>query len=83
MFFAWLERRRKERALIDSDIAAMIEQFGGSAYHVARDRALEQRLHKIVDAERTSEHWNQVRFEIRKRTNPQGAETASKYREDC
>lgn len=79
MIFAWFEKRRQARALVESDATDMIEQYGHSAYHVARDRALEQQLHKIIDAHRTSEHWNQVRFAIRKRLRRQVIDTATKY----
>jgi hypothetical protein len=81
MIFSWLRRRRKAQALIDADALAMISEFGDSAYWVARDRALEQRLYKIVDAERTPEHWNRVRFEIQKRTGSRGADTATRFLE--
>ena len=81
MFGRW--RRRKEmKAGVDVDATAMIAEHGDSAYHVARDRALELRLHKIVDAERSPEHWNLVRFEIRKRTGRQGADTATRLLQD-
>jgi len=80
--FGWWRRRKELHARVDADATAMIAEFGASAYHVARDRALEQRLHKIVDAERTPEHWNLVRFEIRKRTGRQDADTATRYLED-
>ncbi len=79
MIFNWLRRRREAQARIDDDAAAMIAEHGDSAYWVARDRALEQRLHKIVDTERTSEHWDRVRFEIRKRTGQQFADTANRF----
>lgn len=75
----WWCQRKEMQARIDADATAMIAEFGDSAYHVTRDRALEQRLHKIVDAERTPEHWNLVRFEIRKRTGRRQADTATKY----
>jgi hypothetical protein len=79
MIFAWLEKRKQARAQVERDATAMIEQYGGSAYHVARDRALEQRLHKIIDADRTPEHWDQVRFAIRKRLRRKVIDTATKY----
>jgi hypothetical protein len=65
--FGWWRRRRELQARIDADAAAMIAEFGDSAYWVARDRALEFRLHKVVDPDRTPEHWDEVRFEIRRR----------------
>ena len=80
--FGWWRRRKELHAHVDADATAMIAEFGASAYHVARDRALEQRLHKIVDAERTPEHWDRVRFEIRKRTGNHGTDTATKLLED-
>ena len=80
--FGWWRRRKELQARVDADATAMIAEFGASACHVARDRALEQRLHKIVDADRSPEHWNLVRFEIRKRTGRQAIDTATKYLED-
>lgn len=82
MICNWLRRRREARALIDADATAMIAEFGDSAYWIARDRALEQRLHRIIDAERTSAHWDRVRFEIRRRCGQKQADTATKYLED-
>lgn len=79
MIFAWLERRRQTRALIERDATALIAEYGDSAYHEARDRALSERLYKIIDAERTPAHWNQVRFEIRRRMAPKSPDTASRY----
>jgi hypothetical protein len=81
MIFDWLRRRREAQARIDADATAMIAEFGDSAYQVARDRALEQRLHKIIDAERTYEHWDRVRFRVRKRTGRQCADTVTKLLE--
>ncbi len=80
--FGWWRRRRELQARIDADAVAMIAELGDSAYWVARDRALELRLHKIVDAGRTSEDWDRVRFEIRKRMGRGGADTATKLLED-
>lgn len=60
----------------------MIAEHGESAYWVARDRALEERLHKVIDAERTLEYWDQERFEIRRRQRLGGGDTASRYLED-
>jgi hypothetical protein len=80
--FGWWRRRRELQTRIDADASAMIAEFGDSAYWVARDRALELRLHNILDAERSSEYWNLVRFEIRRRTGRRGADTASQLLED-
>ena len=80
--FGWWRRRKEMQARVDAEAVAMITELGDSAYWVARDRALELRLHKIVDAERTPEHWDRVRFEIRKRTGNHGADTATKLLED-
>jgi hypothetical protein len=77
--FGWWRRRKESRVRVAADATAMIAEFGASAYYVVRDRALEHRLHKIVDVERTPEHWNLVRFEIRKRTGRQDADVATKY----
>ena len=76
--FGWWRRRKELQARVDADAAAMIAEHGDSAYWIARDRALEFRLHKIVDAERTSEHWDRVRFEIRKRSGVRSTDTATK-----
>ena len=77
--FAWWKQRKLMRARIVADAEAMIAEHGDSAYWVARDRALEGRLYKVVDAERTPEHWNKVRFEIRRRTGLQKTDAATKY----
>lgn len=82
MIFAWLKKRRQARALVERDAAALIAEFGESAYHEARDRALSERLYKIIDAGCTSEHWNQVRFEIRRRMARKSTDTATRYLED-
>jgi hypothetical protein len=79
MICNWLRRRREARALIAADASAIITEHGESAYWVALDRALELRLHKVIDAERTPEHWDRVRFEIRKRSGGRGADTATKF----
>jgi hypothetical protein len=82
MIFKWLRRSREAQARIDADATAMIAEYGDSAYWVARDRALELRLHKIIDAERTPEHWDRVRFQIRKRTPRRGADAATRLLEE-
>ncbi len=76
--FGWWRRRKEMKARVDADARAMIAEHGDSAYWVARDRALELRLHKVVDADRTPEHWDRVRFEIRERSPRQGADTATR-----
>jgi hypothetical protein len=78
----WRRRRKEMKARVEADATAMIAEYGDSAYHVARDRALELRLHKVIEAERPPEHWNLVRFEIRKRTGRQGADTATRLLQD-
>ncbi len=77
--FGWWKQRKIIRARIVADAEAMIAEHGDSAYWVARDRALEGRLYKIIDAERTSDHWDQVRFEIRRRTGLRTTDAATKY----
>ena len=79
--FGWWRRRKELQARIGADAAAMIAEHGDSAYWIARDRALEQRLHRVIDADRTSEHWDRVRFEIRKRSGGRGPDTATKLLE--
>jgi hypothetical protein len=80
--FDWWRRRKELKARLDADVSNMIAEHGDSAYWVARDRALELRLHKVIDADRTPEHWDRVRFEIRKRSGGRGVDTATKYLED-
>ena len=79
--FGWWRRRKEMRAAIMAEADAMIAEHGDSAYWVARDRALEERLHKIIDADRTADHWNRVRFEIRRRIRRRGTDVATKYLE--
>ena len=78
----WWKRRKELRVRVDADATAMIAAHGDSAYWVARDRALELRLHKVIDADRTPEHWDLVRFQIRKRSGGRGPDTATKLLED-
>jgi hypothetical protein len=78
--FGWWKKRLQFQAQIDAEAEALIAAHGDSAYHVARDRALECRLYKVVDPERTPEHWDKIRFAIRKR-QPQRLDTASRYLE--
>jgi hypothetical protein len=77
--FGWWKQRKKLRAAVVAEAEAMIAEHGDSAYWVARDRALEERLHKIIDADKTTDHWNRVRFEIRRRMRLHGADVATKY----
>lgn len=77
----WLRKRRERKTRIDADAVAMIAEHGASAYWVARDRALEFRLHKVVDPERTPEHWDAVRFEIKRRQRLRGGDTATRFLE--
>jgi hypothetical protein len=78
----WWCRRKEMKAHVDADARAMIAEHGESAYWVARDRALELKLHKVIDADRTPEYWDRVRFEIRKRSPRQGPDTATRLLED-
>jgi hypothetical protein len=82
MFFGWLRRRRERKARIDADASTTIAKHGASAYWVARDSALEFRLHKVVDADRTPEYWDAVRFEIRRRQRHDALDTATRFLED-
>ena len=77
--FGWWRRRKEMRAAIVAEADAMIAEHGDSAYWVARDRALEERLYKIIDADRSTDHWNRVRYEIRRRMRLRGADVATKY----
>jgi hypothetical protein len=81
MFSAWLRKRRERRARIDADASATIAEHGASAYWVARDRALEFRLYKVVDPDRTPEHWDAVRFEIGRRQACGAPDTATRLLE--
>jgi hypothetical protein len=47
-----------EKSRIDADAAAMIADHSETAYWLARDRALELRLHKIVEPDWTSDPWD-------------------------
>ncbi|WP_294537703.1 hypothetical protein [uncultured Rhodoblastus sp.] len=78
IMLGWWRRRKELQARIDADVAELIAEHGNSAYWVARDRALELRLHKVIDAKRTPEHWDRVRFQIRKRSARLRADTATK-----
>jgi hypothetical protein len=78
----WWRRRKELRTRIGTDAAAMIGEHGDSAYWVARDRALEFRLHKVVDPDRTPEYWDEVRFEIRRRQGLPGGDSATRWLED-
>jgi hypothetical protein len=82
MFFAWLKRRREERALIESDAAAMIETFGDAAYLEARRWVVAELAHKVIEGDRPAGHWALVRAEVNRRAKhrPQ-SDTATRYLE--
>lgn len=82
-FSAWLERRRRERELIDNDATAFIERFGEAAYDRARDWVIGELAYKVVDQDRPAGHWQKVRAEIRRRigATPK-TDTATRYLED-
>ena len=82
MIISWWCRRKELQARINADAKAIITEHGDSAYWVARDRALEFRLHKVVDPDRTPDYWDQVRFEIRRRQRRVGGDVASRLLED-
>jgi hypothetical protein len=82
MFFAWLKKRREERALIESDADAMIETFGDAAYLEARKWVVAELAYKVIDADRPAGHWALVRAEVRRRVKPQTkSDTATRYLE--
>jgi hypothetical protein len=82
MFFAWLKKRREERALIESDADAMIETFGDDAYLEARRWVVAELAYKVIDADRPPGHWARVRAEVRRRVKPQTkSDTATRYLE--
>lgn len=80
MIFAWLEKRRQARALIESDAAAMIEEFGESAYTEARRWVIAELNHKVIDVDRPAGHWGRVRAEVRRRIgHRERSDTATRY----
>ncbi len=82
MIFAWLEKWRKERALIAGDAAALIERFGASAYAEARAWVIAELNYKVVDSDRPAGHWARVRAEVFRRTKHQAkSDTATRYLE--
>lgn len=75
-------RNRTSSNLVKSDVAALIQSFGESAYDEARPRAREERLGKAIDGNRPRGHWDRVRQEIAKRTGRQtGLDAATRYLE--
>jgi len=82
MFFTWLKRRREERALIESDAAAMTETFGESAYLEARRWVIAELAHKVIDVDRPAGHWARVRAEVNRRVKHRSkSDTATRYLE--
>jgi hypothetical protein len=82
MMFEWQQRRLAGKALIEGDAAALMQEFGDGAYHVARDRALAARRGDVIDADRDAHHWDHVRAEIARRTRRGVTDTATRYVED-
>lgn len=83
MFFARLEKRKQARALVDSDVAVMIEDFGADAYAEARRWVIAELNHKVIDADRPAGHWARVRAEILRRNGHSGrSDTATRYLEN-
>jgi hypothetical protein len=73
-------RRQPPRDLIAADADSLIALHDEGAYDAARKRAREERLGKVVDANRPPGHWDKVRREIAKRTGREiGADAASRY----
>ncbi|WP_296710959.1 hypothetical protein [Rhodoblastus sp.] len=79
MIIGWWRRRKELRARINAEARVLIAERGDAAYHVARSRALEYRLHKVVDPDRTPDHWDRVRFAIRCLQPAKDADTATRY----
>lgn len=80
MLFVWLEKRRQARALVDIDAAAMIAEFGDSAYTEARRWVIAELNHKVIDADRPAGHWGRVRAEVRRRIgHREKSDTATRY----
>ena len=66
--------------LIRQDAALLIASFGDGAYDVARTRAREVRLRKVIDDNRPAGHWHKVRLEIARMTGKDiGTDAASRY----
>lgn len=82
MIFRWLQRRRESRALVASDAASLMQNFGASAYHVARDKAADVRRRNVLDGDRDHRHWDRVRREIARRTKRSTTDTATRFLED-
>ena len=82
MIFGFWKRWRERQALIDSDAAALIQDHGESAYHVARDRAASVKRGGIMDGNRSPRHWDFVRREVARRTKRNRTDTATRYTED-
>jgi hypothetical protein len=80
--FGWWRRRKESQANIEIEAAALIAEHGDGAYPFARDRALEYRLYKVVDPVRAPEHWDRVRFAIRKLQGKGVVDTATRYLEN-
>jgi hypothetical protein len=70
----------QSRNLVVADADALISAFADRAYDEARTRARDERLAKVIDANRPRGHWDKVRKEIAKRTGKQiGIDTATRY----
>jgi hypothetical protein len=82
MIFGWHQRRQAAGVLIGNDASTLMQEFGDSAYHVARDRALAVRRGEVIDANRDAQHWDYVRAEIARRTKRRTTDTATRYIED-
>ena len=65
-FFAWLQRRRDEKALIDPEAGLIAEHGGGVDQSVRADVRAQIRLQQVVDPKRTPEEGDRIRFVIRK-----------------
>jgi hypothetical protein len=54
--------------LVRQDTALLMASFGDGAYDVARTRARDSRLAKVIDGNRPPGHWDKVRRAIGKPT---------------
>lgn len=79
MLFAWLKKRRAAKAAIVAEAAAMIREFGDTAFCVSRDLAEMKRAEASMQGLQQADHWDRVRFTIRKLTRMKRINTAATH----
>jgi hypothetical protein len=77
--FAFLTRNRTRSKQAAADAAALIAQFGASAYGEARRRAREASQDEVIDGNRPLGHWDRVRRVIGRKIGRDGFDTATRY----